>query len=80
MDGSVIDKIIMGSLASAILFYLLAYVILPAFNVTYLTTITGLSTSLLQGLFFILFIVIIFSFVIMFLKSAGIYGGGGRKK
>ena len=69
MDG-LIEKIILLSLAVAVLFYMMAYVIIPSFNVTYVSTVTGLSTNLLQGLFFILFIVIIFAFVLLVIYTA----------
>jgi hypothetical protein len=69
LDG-LIEQIILLSLAVAVLFYMMAYVIIPSFNVTYVSTVTGLSTSLLQGLFFILFIVIIFAFVLLVIYTA----------
>jgi hypothetical protein len=69
MDG-LIEKIILLTIAVAILFYSMAYVIIPAFNVTYLSTITGLSSSVLQGLFFLLFLIVMFAFVLMIIYAA----------
>ena len=69
MDG-LVERIILLTLAIAILFYSIAYVILPAFNITYNTTITGINASVLQGLFFLLFMVIIFAFLLMIVYTA----------
>jgi hypothetical protein len=69
MDG-LVEKIILLTIAIAVLFYSMAYVILPAFNVTYVSTVTGLSSSLLQGLFFLMFIIVIFAFVLMIIYTA----------
>lgn len=69
MDG-LVEKIILLTIAVAVLFYSMAYVILPSFNVTYSGQVTGLSTSLLQGLFFLLFLIVIFAFVLMVIYTA----------
>jgi metallophosphoesterase superfamily enzyme len=69
MDG-IIEKLILLTIAVAILFYSMAYVILPAFNVTYSGTVTGLSTSILQGLFFLMFLIVMFAFILMIIYSA----------
>jgi hypothetical protein len=69
MDG-LVEKIILLTIAIAVLFYSMAYVILPAFNITYGTGVTGLSSSMLQGLFFLMFIIVIFAFVLMIIYTA----------
>lgn len=74
---SVIEKIILLTIAVAILFYSLAYVIIPAFNITYMSGVTGLSTTVLQGLFFLLFLIVMFAFVLMIIYAA--LGRGKRR-
>lgn len=67
------------ALGSAILFYLMAYVIIPSFNLTYVASITGLSPTVLQGILFILLLVILFGFVYTFLRISGMVGSGKGK-
>jgi hypothetical protein len=69
MDG-VIEKIILLTIAIAILFYSMAYVIIPAFNVSYVSTVTGLSTTVLQGLFFLMFLIVMFAFILLIIYAA----------
>jgi hypothetical protein len=76
MDG-VIEKIILLTIAIAILFYSMAYVIIPAFNVSYASTVTGLSTTILQGLFFLMFLIVMFAFILLIIYSA--LGRGKRR-
>jgi uncharacterized membrane protein len=80
MDG-LVEKIILLTIAIAILFYSMAYVIIPAFNVSYNIGVTGLSTAVLQGLFFLMFLIIIFAFILMIIYSAiGKVTGRGKKR
>lgn len=65
-----VEKIILLTIAVAILFYSLAYVIIPAFNISYGTAVTGLSSTVLQGLFFLLFLIVMFAFVLMIIYAA----------
>ena len=79
MDG-VIEKIILLTIAVAILFYSMAYVIIPAFNISYGSAVTGLSATVLQGLFFLMFLIVMFAFILMIIYSALGKGTGGRKR
>jgi hypothetical protein len=69
MDG-LIEKIILGSIAAGILMYMLAYVFVPAFSTVMGSDIVGIASATLQGIFFILFIVIVFSFVLLFVYQS----------
>lgn len=69
MDG-VIEKIILLTIAVAILFYSMAFVIIPSFNASYASTVTGLSTTVLQGLFFLMFLIVMFAFILMIIYAA----------
>ena len=79
MDG-IIEKIILLTIAVCILFYSEAYVIIPAFNVTYVAQVTEINASLLQGLMFLLFMIVNFAFILMIVYAAIGKGGGGRRR
>lgn len=66
------EKIIGGSLALGVLFLMTTNVILPFFNSTYNYVVTGLSTTVLQGILLILLLVGLIGMIVSFYKSGGI--------
>lgn len=64
--GSLINKVIMGSIALAVLFVLLPNLVMPFFNTSYNYSITGLSAATTQGIILLVFVLALIGFAVEF--------------
>jgi type II secretory pathway component PulF len=68
---SIINKVIYGSIGLATLFILLTTIVIPQFNASYNTSVTGLSSSMLQGILLLCFFIAIIGFAIAYIPKMG---------
>jgi ABC-type phosphate transport system permease subunit len=66
---SIINTVVYGSIGLVVLFLLLTTIVLPYFNASYNTTVTGLSSSFLQGILLLVFILAMIGFAIRYIPK-----------
>lgn len=69
---SLVNKVILGSIALAVLFVLLPNLVMPFFNTSYNYTITGLAAATTQGIILLVFILALIGFSVEFIPSVGV--------
>ncbi len=65
----IINTVIYGAIGLTVLFLLLSTIVLPHFNTTYNTTVTGLSATTLQGLFLLVLVLALIGFAVRYIPK-----------
>jgi hypothetical protein len=69
MADAMVNKVIMGSIALAVMFVLLPNLVLPFFNTAYNYTITGLAATTTQGIYLLVLVLALVGFAINFVPK-----------
>ena len=67
---SIVNTIVIGAIGLTVLFLLMSTIVLPQFNASYNTPVTGLSSATLQGLLLLVLVLALIGFGIRYMPSA----------
>jgi len=67
--SDIINKVIYGAIALAVLFLLIPTIVLPYFNMSYNYVVTGLSTAQSQGIMLIILFLAMIGFAVYFIPK-----------
>ena len=71
IGSGIINTVVLGSIALTVMYILMSTIVLPKFNDSYNTTVTGLSSSTTQGLLLLTLILALVGFGIAYLPRVG---------
>lgn len=68
--SNIINNVIYGAIGLTVLFLLMSTIVLPNFNTSYNTTVTGLSSTTLQGIMLLVLVLALIGFGVQYIPKA----------